>query len=34
MVVGPGSHVTDRVSNHASIQACPNSEIGVQHRKK
>ena len=28
-----GSHVADRVPNHASIQASPNSEV-VDHRKK
>jgi hypothetical protein len=33
MAMGAGSHVADRVPNHASIQASPNSEV-VDHRKK
>ena len=33
VAMGAGSDVADRVPNHASVQACPNSEI-IDHRKK
>jgi hypothetical protein len=33
VAMGARSHVADRVPNHASIQARPNSEV-VDHRKK
>ena len=33
MAMGAGSNVADRVPNHASIEAGPDSEV-VDHRKK